>query len=125
MYGYTVHVKRFLVQAAVTAFVTVGFSFDDEPAANSKDELSVAPPGHTTSGAVRTGECNHEMPGLPYPAFRRVNAEPGGGRFSSTVPSPEDLQNGSVLHLLRRQVVIFSAKGIYFSHAAPDVSCDS
>ncbi len=25
------------------------------------------------------GECNHEMPGLPYPAFRRVNAGPGGG----------------------------------------------
>src|SRR5208337_2967343 len=37
------------------------------------------PPGHTTSGVVRTGECNHEMPGLPYPAFRRVDAEPGGG----------------------------------------------
>ncbi len=36
------------------------------------------PPGHTTSGAVRTGECNHEMPGLPYPTFRMVNAEPGG-----------------------------------------------
>jgi hypothetical protein len=25
------------------------------------------------------GECHHEMPGLPYPAFRRVNVEPGGG----------------------------------------------
>src|SRR5271157_4735086 len=36
------------------------------------------PPGHTTSGAVRTGEGHHEMPGLPYPAFRRVNAEPRG-----------------------------------------------
>ena len=24
------------------------------------------------------GECNHEMPGLPYPAFRMVKAEPGG-----------------------------------------------
>ena len=34
------------------------------------------PPGHTTSGAVRTGEGNHEMPGLPYPAVRMVNAEP-------------------------------------------------
>jgi hypothetical protein len=29
------------------------------------------------------GECHHEMPGLPYPAFRMVNAEPGGGK-----PSP-------------------------------------
>src|ERR1035437_5407675 len=37
-------------------------------------------PGHTTAGAVRTGECNQEMPGLPYPAFRRVNAESGGGK---------------------------------------------
>jgi hypothetical protein len=35
------------------------------------------PPGHTTSGTVRTGECNREMPGLPYPAFRRVKAERG------------------------------------------------
>jgi hypothetical protein len=32
----------------------------------------------TTSVAVRMGECNHEMPGLPYPAFRMANAEPGG-----------------------------------------------
>jgi len=46
------------------------------------------PPGHTTSGAVRTGEGHHEMPGLPYPAFRRVNAEPGGGK-----PSPYTLPN--------------------------------
>ena len=45
MYGYTVHVKRFLVQAAVTAFVTVGFSFDDEPAVNCKEELTVATSG--------------------------------------------------------------------------------
>jgi hypothetical protein len=29
------------------------------------------------------GECNHEMPGLPYPAFRMMNAEAGGGE-----PSP-------------------------------------
>jgi hypothetical protein len=41
------------------------------------------PPGHTTSGAGRTGECNRETSGLPYPAFRWVNAEPGGGK-----PSP-------------------------------------
>jgi len=48
------------------------------------------PPGHATSGAVRTGECHHEMPGsrlrrdkLPYTAFRRVNAEPGGGKPST------------------------------------------
>jgi len=34
------------------------------------------------------GECNHELPGLPYPAFRRVKAEPGGGR-----PSPYTLRN--------------------------------
>src|ERR1035438_2229011 len=33
------------------------------------------PARHTTSGAVRAGECNHEMPGLPYPAFRWVDAE--------------------------------------------------
>ena len=45
MYGYTVHVKRFLVQAAVTAFVTVGFSFDDEPTVNSQGELAVAASG--------------------------------------------------------------------------------
>jgi hypothetical protein len=28
------------------------------------------------------------MPGLPYPAFRTVNAEPGGGK-----PSPYTLRN--------------------------------
>ena len=31
MYGYTVHVKRFLMEATVTVFVAVGISFDDEP----------------------------------------------------------------------------------------------
>jgi len=36
------------------------------------------PPGHTTSGGVRMGECPPEISGLPYPAFRRVNAGPGG-----------------------------------------------
>ena len=45
MYGYTVHVKRFMVEATVTAFVTVGFSFDDEPTVNSQDELAVATSG--------------------------------------------------------------------------------
>jgi hypothetical protein len=49
------------------------------------------PPGHTTSGAVRMGECNHEMPGLPYPAFRRVNAERGDG--PSVDGSPYALRN--------------------------------
>jgi hypothetical protein len=80
MYGYTVHVKRFVVEATVTAFVTLGISIDREPTVNCKNELTWRPAGHTTSGAVRTGECNHEMPGLPYPAFRVVNAEPGGGK---------------------------------------------
>ena len=75
--------------------MTVGFSFDDEPTVNSRDESTVATSGswyswhghparahgqdaHATV-AVRTGERNHEMPGLPYPAFRMLNAEPGGG----------------------------------------------
>jgi hypothetical protein len=40
MYGYTVHVKRFMVEATVTAFVPVGFSFGDEPTVNSKNELT-------------------------------------------------------------------------------------
>src|SRR5208282_2922745 len=45
MYAYTVHVKRFMVEATVTPFVTVGFSFDDEPTVNSKNELTVATSG--------------------------------------------------------------------------------
>jgi hypothetical protein len=45
MYGYTVHVKRFMVEATVTAFVTVGLSFGDGPTVNSKDELTVATSG--------------------------------------------------------------------------------
>src|SRR5271157_1901682 len=52
---------------------------DLQPRSIPKTNWPWLPPGHTTSGAVRTGECNHEMPGLPYPAFRRVDAEPGGG----------------------------------------------
>ena len=45
MYGYTVRVKRFLVEATVTTFVTVCFSSDDEPTVNSKDESTVATSG--------------------------------------------------------------------------------
>jgi hypothetical protein len=45
MYGCTVHVKRFIVEATVAAFVTAGFSFYDEPTANSQDELAVATSG--------------------------------------------------------------------------------
>ena len=36
-----------------------------------------------SSAHVRRGECNPETQGLPCPAFRRVNAEPRGGK-----PSP-------------------------------------
>src|SRR5208282_1078179 len=42
-------------------------------------------------GAVRTRECNHETPGLPYPALRMVNTEPGGGKpfpYCDMDPSP-------------------------------------
>ena len=45
MYGYAVHVNRFMVEATVTAFVTVGFSFDDEPTVNSENGLTVATSG--------------------------------------------------------------------------------
>jgi hypothetical protein len=45
MYGYTVHVKRFIVEATITAFGTVAFHFDDEPTVNSQDELAVATSG--------------------------------------------------------------------------------
>src|SRR5271157_3252088 len=55
------------------------------PRSISKTNWPWPPPGHTTSGAVRRGECNHEMPGLPYPAFRRVNAERGDGEMVATV----------------------------------------
>src|SRR5208282_1536188 len=59
------------------------------------------PPGHTTTGAVQTGECNHEMPGLPYPAFRRVNAEPGGGKPSPYGERPCATLSSQVLMLAR------------------------
>ena len=75
----------------VTALVTVRFSFDDEPTVNSKTNWPWPPPGHTTSGAGRTGECSHKMPGVPYPAFRRVNAERGDG--PSVDGSPYALRN--------------------------------
>jgi hypothetical protein len=45
MYGYTVHVKRFILQATGTAPVTGGFPLDDEPTVNSQDELAVATSG--------------------------------------------------------------------------------
>jgi hypothetical protein len=99
----------------VTAFVALGFSFDDKPTINSQDELTVATSGswyswhghparahgqdaHATV-AVRRGECNHEIPGLPYPAFRTVNAERGDGK-----PSPYDDKeavNSNRLSLIR------------------------
>jgi hypothetical protein len=37
MYGYTVHVKHFLMEATVTVFVAVGISFDDEPTRAGSD----------------------------------------------------------------------------------------
>ena len=37
--------RTFGQRATVTALVTVGFSFDDEPRVNSKDELTVATSG--------------------------------------------------------------------------------
>jgi hypothetical protein len=43
MYGYTVHVKRFMGEATAAAFVSPSFSFDDER--NSQDELAVATSG--------------------------------------------------------------------------------
>ena len=54
MYGYTVRVKRFLVEATVTPFVTVGFSFDEEPTVNSRYELAVA-----TSGSHNLSRCSN------------------------------------------------------------------
>jgi hypothetical protein len=42
MYAYTVHVKRFMLEAAVNALAVVGFLFDDKPTVSSQDELSVA-----------------------------------------------------------------------------------
>jgi hypothetical protein len=82
----------------------VGFFFDDEPMVSPQNELAVATSGswcswhghparahgqdaHATV-AARTDEGNHEMPDLPYPAFRMVNAEPGDGE-----PSPYTLRN--------------------------------
>jgi len=45
MYGYTVHVKRFMMEGTDIAFVTVGFPFDAKPTVNSQDELAVATSG--------------------------------------------------------------------------------
>ncbi len=42
MYGYTVHGKRFIVEATVTALATVGFSFAGEATTNSEVELTEA-----------------------------------------------------------------------------------
>ena len=60
-------------QATVTAFVPVGFSFDDEPTVNSQDELAVEPPGHGIRG---TGILPVRMGRMPMPRSRleRVNA---------------------------------------------------
>ena len=35
--------------ATITAHVTVGFPFDDEPTVNSQDELTVANPAQSTN----------------------------------------------------------------------------
>jgi hypothetical protein len=51
--------------AMVTAFVTVGFSFDDEPTVNSKDELPVAASG--LQNLSRRSNCNLCACGLGLP----------------------------------------------------------
>jgi hypothetical protein len=43
MYGYTVHVKGFMMEATISAFL--GFSFEDERTVNSKNEFAVATSG--------------------------------------------------------------------------------
>ena len=85
-------VEYFVFKAAtVSAIATAGFSFDDDPRSILKADWPRPPPGHTTSGAVRTGEGNHEMPGLPYPAFRKVNAEPGAASRPPTATRLADI----------------------------------
>ncbi len=54
MYAHTVHVKRSMVEATVTAPVPVGFSSDHEPTVNSQDELAVA-----TSGSHNLRRCSN------------------------------------------------------------------
>ena len=43
MYGYTVRVKGFMMEATISAFL--GFSFEDERTVNSKNEFAVATSG--------------------------------------------------------------------------------
>ena len=54
MYGYTVHVKRFLMEATISAFL--GFSFEDERTVNSKNEFAVATSG--SHNLRRRSNCN-------------------------------------------------------------------
>jgi len=53
------------------------------------------------------GECNHEMPGLPYPGFRMLNTEPGGGK-----PSPYTLRNSITTYGQQRSVLSCSARAL-------------
>jgi len=99
MYGYTVHVKRFLVEARAAAFVTAGFSFDDEPTLNSNDESTVATsticpvthhpltPSSAEEGSYshnlrRRSSCNLCACSIPPCATRT----PGRGRACPTLP---------------------------------------
>src|SRR5208337_1688886 len=66
--------------ATACAVVTVGFSFDDEPTVNSKDELTVA-----TSGSHNLRRCsNRNLRACSFPPC--ATRSPGGGRACPTLP---------------------------------------
>jgi hypothetical protein len=64
----------------ITALVTVGFSFDDEPTGNSKDELPVATSG--SHNLRRRLNCNLCACSFPPCATR----SPSRGRACPTLP---------------------------------------
>jgi len=91
MYGYTVHVKRFIVEATVAAFVAAGFSFDDEPTVNYQDELTVATSGshnlsRRSNGSMQLRDVGVglALPGVPQ-------GECGTGGTASCPPTVKEV----------------------------------
>jgi hypothetical protein len=93
--------------ATVTAFVTVGFSFDDEPTVDSQDELAVATSGsHNLRRRSYCNLCAHSrLPTLrnaiTMQAWGQVSCRPFRPGFNPGIPG--HAQGVPLRFLVRRQ----------------------
>ena len=85
--------------AAASALVTVGFSFDDEPTVNSKDELTVATSG--SHNLRRRSNCNLCACSFPLCATRSPGEGVVNGSFTAKGLADIGVRPGSAGPALR------------------------